>query len=290
MNAIGSIRRGVKVKATRAVLVTMLCACSVTDPSGSLRGRIAFTSTRDGNAEIYSMAADGSSVTRLTNHPAEDAAPTWSPDGTRIAFVSQRDGRRGLYIMNADGSDIRPVVFDALEYYPADPAWSPDGSRIAYQGSGGIMLVTAEGTPAGSLPGNGTYFPSWAPDGTSLVAASQVTIYLVPVDGSPHVAFSGHLGSSGGEVGAPAWSPDGDKIAFPFVHERSGGVALKPINGETAQIVLEADQGFTSLAWDPDSRMLAVVHDDDLFLLDPSTGRLIGLESSVTDPDWTATE
>ena len=45
-------------------------------------------SKRDGNFEIYSMNADGSGQTRLTNNPAADGFPTWSPDGTRIAFVS----------------------------------------------------------------------------------------------------------------------------------------------------------------------------------------------------------
>src|SRR5512139_1785348 len=53
--------------------------------------KIAFVSTRDGNAEIYSIEADGAGLTRLTNNSAFDGEPAWSPDGQRIAFTSDRD-------------------------------------------------------------------------------------------------------------------------------------------------------------------------------------------------------
>src|SRR5262245_47152546 len=66
--------------------------------------RIAFASSRDGNAEIYMMNADGSHLTNLTNNPADDGSPVWSPSGHQIAFVSSRDNG-GIYVMNADGSN-----------------------------------------------------------------------------------------------------------------------------------------------------------------------------------------
>ena len=50
--------------------------------------RIAFSSDRNGDAEIYVMDADGSNQTRLTNIPNYDSRPSWSPDGSRIAFYS----------------------------------------------------------------------------------------------------------------------------------------------------------------------------------------------------------
>src|SRR5258708_9953489 len=59
------------------------------DPAWSPDGtRLAFTSTRDGNSEIYVMNADGSGVTRLTTDPNRDGHPAWC--GTRIAFQSDR--------------------------------------------------------------------------------------------------------------------------------------------------------------------------------------------------------
>ena len=52
------------------------------------------------------MNADGSGITRLTNHPELDSNPAWSPDGRRLAFHSSRDGNWEIYVMNADGSGI----------------------------------------------------------------------------------------------------------------------------------------------------------------------------------------
>src|SRR5215212_1071476 len=69
--------------------------------------KLAFTSNRDGNWEIYVMnAQDGSNQTNLTMNPAFDFDPTWSPDGTKLAFTSDRDGNTEVYVMNAqDGSN-----------------------------------------------------------------------------------------------------------------------------------------------------------------------------------------
>ena len=50
------------------------------------------------------MNADGGGQTRVTNSPADDFEPAWSPDGQKLAFTSDRDGNREVYLMNADGS------------------------------------------------------------------------------------------------------------------------------------------------------------------------------------------
>jgi dipeptidyl aminopeptidase/acylaminoacyl peptidase len=54
--------------------------------------RLAFTSILDGNVELWVVNADGSGLQRLTDDPAEDSAPAWSPDGTHLAFQTNRDG------------------------------------------------------------------------------------------------------------------------------------------------------------------------------------------------------
>jgi Tol biopolymer transport system component len=65
---------------------------------------IAFTSDRDdGEGDIYIMNADGSGERRLTDNPAYDGWPAWSPDGSRITFMSTRSGNPDLYVMDADG-------------------------------------------------------------------------------------------------------------------------------------------------------------------------------------------
>jgi len=61
--------------------------------------KIAFTTNRDGNYEIYLMNNDGTGLTNLSKHAAQDTSPTWSPDGKKIAFVSTRDGGSDVYVM-----------------------------------------------------------------------------------------------------------------------------------------------------------------------------------------------
>ena len=85
------------------------------DPTWSPDGkRIAFSSNRDGNLEIYVMNADGSQQTRLTNNSSFDDYPAWSPDGKRIAFTSYRDRKYEIYVMNADGSGMRQLTEQPL--------------------------------------------------------------------------------------------------------------------------------------------------------------------------------
>jgi Tol biopolymer transport system component len=94
-------------------------------PDGS---RFAFESTRDGNYQIYVMAADSRAPgsldqQRLTSHVAGNRFPDWSPDGSQIAFTSMRDGNYEIYVMNADGSNKkRLTVTSADDHYPA---WWP---------------------------------------------------------------------------------------------------------------------------------------------------------------------
>ena len=86
--------------------------------------KIAYTSMVDGNFDIYVMNADGSEKKRLTNNPAVDIAPSWSPDGRKIIFqrgTSEED--MDLYIMNPDGSGQIKVTTNPD--YDGHPAWSP---------------------------------------------------------------------------------------------------------------------------------------------------------------------
>ncbi len=67
------------------------------------------------------MDGNGANPTNLTNNPAEDSFPAWSPDGQRIAFTTNRDGNQEIYVMNNNGSD--PINFTRNPAEDLHPTW-----------------------------------------------------------------------------------------------------------------------------------------------------------------------
>jgi hypothetical protein len=86
--------------------------------------RIAFTSNRDGNADVYIMNADGTGQTRLTNDSESDSQPSISADGTKIAFTSTRDGNEEIYVMNADGTGQTRLTNKSAWGFDGQPSMS----------------------------------------------------------------------------------------------------------------------------------------------------------------------
>lgn len=107
-----------------------------------LEQKIAFSSNRNGNFEIYVMNTDGTGITNLTNNPANDEQPSWSPDRMSIVFTSDRSGFPDVYAMNNTDNDIRLTQDTNIEI---KPTWSPNGKQIAfglkYPGQAGIRKI-----------------------------------------------------------------------------------------------------------------------------------------------------
>jgi len=103
-------------------------------------GRVYFTSTRDGNSEIYSANVDGSDVRRITRNPAIDVSPSCGPGG-RIAFVSTRHGSPQIFVMSGTGTGVRRVTYRGS--HNQTPTWcgDPEKPLIAFTGRDGGMDV-----------------------------------------------------------------------------------------------------------------------------------------------------
>jgi TolB protein len=201
------------------VIVAALGALPAPAAFPGANGQIAFQTNRDGNYEIYSMNPDGSSQTDLTNNPASDAHPAWSPDGTKIAFQTERDGNSEVYAMNAGGSGQINLTNSLSFDYNA--TWSPDGTKIAFvsdrDGDPEIFTMNADGSGQTQLTFNSSHDdePSWSPDGTKIAYINQVPpgvreIFAMNPDGSGQT----NLTANGGFNSGPDWSPDGTQIAY----------------------------------------------------------------------------
>jgi TolB protein len=82
------------------------------------------------NSEVWVMNTDGTGERNLTNDPAFDGWPAWSPDGSRIAFASNRTDTYQIWVMNADGSGAERAVESPVT--DVRPQFLPDGSGIVF--------------------------------------------------------------------------------------------------------------------------------------------------------------
>ena len=213
-------------------------------------GKIVFVSYRNGNNEIFTMNADGSNQTNISNNVSPEFEPAWSPNGSKIVF------RRGIdiYTMNADGTNQTPLT--SASGFNGSPSWSPDGTKIAFQsnrdGDGDIYVMNTDGTNQIKLTDNSRIdqAPVWSPDGTKIVFHSDLDftatyeIYVMNADGTNLTRLTNTVAHDE----FPVWSPDGTKIAY----QRENEIYVMNADGTNQTNISNSNGDDKNPAWSPD--------------------------------------
>lgn len=208
---------------------------------------------RDLNAEVYTIASDGTSLSRLTHDLAFDGLPAFSPDGSRVAFTRGDPSSSDLYVVDRDGGLFQLTDFDG---YENTPTWSADGSRIAFvwghddvRGfgeTGELWEIEADGSNRELLLDRRVGYPQWSPDGTRIALELRDEDHIGVLD-----LRTGDLVDLGpGHV--PKWSPDGTHLTFIRATDGAFDIYVMRADG-TGVVQLTHDAAFDTFPiWSPD--------------------------------------
>jgi Tol biopolymer transport system component len=131
-----------------------------------------------GNYSIYTMNADGTNQTKLTEITSSIAKPLWSPDGSKIAWHETSGGIGDIWVIDVNGTNKRKLTSngDSMDYI----SWSPDSSKILFNHKTGITqtqicVVNVEDSVISQLTSSAAEKdrPSWSPDGNHILFAAR---------------------------------------------------------------------------------------------------------------------
>jgi len=141
--------------------------------------KLAFSSARSGDPEIWSVDANGGNPHKLTNFAGPDMSPTWNPrSNAQLAWVSGRTGLPQVYTMDQDGANVQRLTDGG---YATAPSWSPNGQFLTFSWNrkygpgdpGGqdiyVMDIASKRWLQVTHESGNNDFPSWAPDGRHIV-------------------------------------------------------------------------------------------------------------------------
>lgn len=238
---------------------------------------------------VHTPIIVGSSISRLTDDPAQEYVASYSPDGRYIAYMSDRDGSWQIYLMNVDGSGAHRLTTNDADNHK--PRFSPDGQQLVFvsktEGDFDLYLMALEGQHVRrliDLPGDQTS-PSFSPDGQSIVFVDsiekQYDIFLTDVTGS----FLQNLTAHPANDVSPAFAPDGQHLVFQS--DRDGNWEIYALNldsGEVRRLTHDRSRD-AEPAVSPDGRWIVFESkrsgNYDLYMMDWDGGQLRRL---TTDP------
>ncbi len=272
--------------------------CSVMVESFSLN-KIVFESMRyNTQRDIYTVNADGTGLTNVSNYGFGDSDPSWSPDGKKVIYISNRDQNQ-VCIVNADGTEFVQLTSDDI--YKMNPKMSPDGTKIAYETLSGsnkdIIVMNSDGSgqmPLTSNPGADGYF-EWSPDGTEIVFTSDANgfseVWLMNADGSNKRTLTGRNAYET----SPNWSADGSKIVFVARDDNNHQIFVINSDGTGLSQLTYTLEYNTSPKWSPDGSKIVFTSNRDgnreIYVMDFDGSNQVRLtNNSVSDnyAQWSA--
>jgi Tol biopolymer transport system component len=264
-------------------------------------GLLAFASAGD----IWVVDPDGENLEPITQGPARDVYPTWSPEGTRIVFSSNRGRSRDLWIMEADGGGLRRLTRNrGTRAQDSAPTISPDGRRLAFarrlRGNQEIYVMNLDGTGLRRLtrfPGI-DFDPAWSPDGTQIAFWRALRrarrtvhqVFAIDADGTNLRQLTWGASSD-----APSWSPDGSKIAFTRTARARGDIWTMRADGTGQQRVTGGVPHDDDSVWAPDGSAIAFSSDrnegtPNLYIVSLRTPRRVVRVTKLVDSGYREAE
>lgn len=266
-------------------------------------GSLAYSVRSGGQDDIWVSVIGLESAIQITDNPADDRDPAWSPDGRFLAFASHRDGNWELYVQ-----DVTTGTATRLTYtlgFEGSPSWSPDGQWLVYEAYNeenlDIYITRIDGTQG---PIRLTYDPApdfspvWSPGGREIAFVSvrdgNHDIFRLSLDDPSEETLQNITSTPDINEQYPAWSPDGLKLAYSALVDGLEAVYAVPVNAPAAEAEV-VDRG-RAPAWSPDGSSLVYAFDQgDRTLLVAGTYQTIGVASQAVTlpargdaPDWTA--
>ncbi len=195
-------------------------------------GSLVFAQNKDGNTDLFVLSVGQDRPFRLTNDPAVDRNPVWSPDGRFVAFTSNRDGNWELYILDVTSGDLQRVT-DNLDF-DGGASWSPDGAWLVYEGyrddNLDIFIVRRDGSEGPirltehAAP---DFSPVWSPDGRHIAFTSwrggNKDIFMMSLDAVRDDQAVNLTKTADRAEDHAVFSPSGRYLAY---HDRSAGLDL----------------------------------------------------------------
>ncbi len=266
-------------------------------------GSLAYALRDGGQDDIWMSVIGQGSPIRLTDHPADDRDPAWSPDGRFLAFASRRDGNWELYVQDVQTGGITRLTY-TLGYEGA-PAWSPDGQWLVYEAYADdnldIFITRIDGTQGPirlTFDTAPEFSPAWSPGGREIAFVSlrdgNRDIYLLSLDDPSEEAVRNLTQTPDINESDPVWSPDGTSLAYSAFVDGLEAVYVLPLNAPGAEPEI-VDRG-RAPAWSPDGGSLIYAIDQgDRSLIVAGQYRTVGVSSQAvalpgraSSADWTA--